>query len=66
MSAVPISQRLAIELQQLDEVVDEVRRVLARYQQLQDPDFLPAIAMNLQSLYTGVERVMVSVALDFE
>lgn len=61
-----MDQRLEIELKQLDEVVIEVQRILSKYQNYQDPDLLPAIAMNLQSLYTGIERIMVSVALEFE
>ncbi|MGB7415504.1 MAG: hypothetical protein WA902_14955 [Thermosynechococcaceae cyanobacterium] len=66
MSAESLSHRLEQELADLGEVVAEVKRVLGKYQQSQDADLLPAIAMNLQSYYTRVERVMVSVALDCE
>jgi hypothetical protein len=62
----PLSHRLQLELADLGKVVAEVKRVLGKYQQSQDADLLPAIAMNLQSYYTRVERVMVSVALDCE
>ena len=62
----PLVHRLQVAIAEVDQVVAEVYRLLEKYLQTPDPDFLPAIAMNLQSLYTGIERMMVAVALSCE
>lgn len=63
MSQASLKQRVEQELTELSAVVVEVQRVVQKYQHSQDADILPAIAMNLQSYYTGTERIMVSIAL---
>jgi hypothetical protein len=63
VSLASLRDRVEQELKELSEGVAEVERIMGKYQQSQDSDLLPAVAMNLQSFYTGVERVMVAVVL---
>lgn len=61
-----LQQRLEGEMVELKGAIADVQRLLDKFQQTQDSDLLPAIAMDLQSFYTGVERMMVAVAMSCE
>lgn len=50
------------ELSNLQAVVATTTRMLEKVQQTGDEDYLGAVALNLQSFYTGVERLFIAVA----
>lgn len=50
------------ELSNMQVAVATTARLLEKVQQTEDEDYLGTIALNLQSFYTGVERLFISVA----
>jgi hypothetical protein len=57
-----LRQKVEIELGELRIVAAEVKRLLEKVERSQDLDYLGAIAMNLQSFYTGAERIFLLIA----
>ncbi len=62
MSLPTLWQKVEIELGELRIVAAEVERLLEKVERSQDLDYLGAIAMNLQSFYTGAERIFLLIA----
>jgi hypothetical protein len=61
-----LHQKVEIELTELQTVVSEVKRLLDKIQSSQDYDYLGAVAMNLQSFYTGAERIFLLIAREID
>jgi hypothetical protein len=57
-----LHQKVEIELGELLTVATEVERLLDKIERSGDLDYLGAVAMNLQSFYTGVERIFLLIA----
>ena len=57
-----LRQKVEIELSELLTVAAEIQRLLDKVERSQDLDYLGAVAMNLQSFYTGVERIFLLIA----
>ena len=63
-NALVISARIAKELTALERVVQRCTRTWADFQTSGDDRFVDAIALNLQSFYTGVEHILEFVLLE--
>jgi len=59
-----LTERLRVEVQAIEQVVNRVEQALARAdQQPQDRDFfLAAVALDLHGFYAGVERIFEMIA----
>jgi hypothetical protein len=57
-----LRQKVEIELGELRTVSVEIQRLLDKVERTQDLDYLGTVAMNLQSFYTGVERIFLLIA----
>lgn len=55
-------REIEAELSNMQVAVATTARLLEKVQQTEDDDYLGSIALNLQSFYTGVERMFISVA----
>ncbi len=62
MTLPSLRQKVEIELGELLTVATEVERLLDKVERSGDLDYLGAVAMNLQSFYTGVERIFLLIA----
>lgn len=58
----PLRQKTEIELAELAIVSSEVQRLMNKYLTTMDADYLGSVAMNLQSFYTGSERILLAIA----
>lgn len=63
-NALVISARIARELTTLERVVSRCTQTWADFQTTGDDRFVDAVALNLQSFYTGVEHILEFVLLE--
>ena len=54
------------ELSQVQVMISETGRMLEKVQHTADKDYLGTIALNLQSFYTAVERILVAIAKEID
>ncbi len=54
------------ELTQIQSVVAETGRMLEKLQRTGDQDYLGTVALNLQSFYTAVERILIAIAKEID
>ncbi len=59
-------RRIEQELTQIQLVVAEIRRMLEKVKTTGDKDYLGTVALNLQSFYTAVERILVAIAKEID
>lgn len=58
--------RIEQELNQIQVTVSETGRMLQKVQLTGDKDYLGTAALNLQSFYTAVERILVAIAKEID
>ncbi|HAA02069.1 MAG TPA: hypothetical protein DCE18_01715 [Syntrophobacteraceae bacterium] len=58
--------RVREELKELEDIVSRAERLMAKARERGDEDYLDGVALNLQSFYTGVERIFESIARDID
>ncbi len=60
-----LSNRIEIEVHEIDETVDAIERHWSRVKAVQEDQdaFVNSVALNLQSFYTGIEHILESIAL---
>jgi len=61
-----LAARLKEELGDLEQVVERAERLMLKAQERCDEDYLDGVALNLQSFYTGVERVFEEIAREVD
>ena len=54
------------ELTQIQVMVAETERMLEKLERTGDKDYLGTIALNLQSFYTAVERILIAIAKEID
>ncbi len=58
--------RIEQELSQIQLMVAQTNRMLDKVQSMGDKDYLGSVALNLQSFYTAVERILVAIAKEID
>ena len=58
--------RIEQELTQIQVMAAETERMLQKVQRTGDKDYLGGVALNLQSFYTAVERILVAIAKEID
>jgi len=58
--------RILEELKELEDIVARAERLMAKARERGDEDYLDGVALNLQSFYTGVERIFESIAREID
>lgn len=61
-----LQRRIEQELTQIQVMVAETERMLEKVQRTGDKDYLGTIALNLQSFYTAVERILIAIAKEID
>lgn len=61
-----LSSRIEQELTQIRVMVVETKRMLDKVRSTGDQDYLGTVALNLQSFYTAVERILVAIAKEID
>ncbi len=61
-----LATRIARDMADLSRVVDRTRRVAEKAEATGDPDYLDGVALNLHAFYTGVERILESIAREVD
>lgn len=66
MKEIFLIQQIKQESAQIQVMVNQTKRLLEKIQLTGDTDYLGTIALNLQSFYTAVERILVLIAKEFD
>ena len=70
MTMTMLVQRIEQELAQVQEAVTQTQRLIYKLPQTQDDDMqnalIAAIALNMQSYYTGAERIFYEIAKEID
>ena len=66
MKKILLQRQIEQELTQIQVMVAEMERMLEKLQRTGDEDYLGTIALNLQSFYTAVERILIAIAKEID
>ena len=66
MKKTNLQRQIEQELVQIQVMVAETERMLEKLQRTGDKDYLGTIALNLQSFYTAVERILIVIAKEID
>ena len=66
MKKILLQRQIEQELTQIQVMVAETERMLEKLQRTGDKDYWGTIALNLQSFYTAVERILIALAKEID